>query len=97
MAGSIIPAAAGKARASGRLSPRRVTVEGVVVQFQFVNPQPFVTIDVPSALPALQRWRLDMDNRHELVVEHLSERFHVAIVTHELDITDTAVRRESGR
>src|SRR3990172_482716 len=46
---------------------RKVTVEGVIVQFQFVNPHPFVTLEVQTPNADPQRWRLEMDNRPELV------------------------------
>ena len=46
---------------------REVTIEGVVTQFQFVNPHPFVTISVESRNGEKQLWRLEMDNRSELV------------------------------
>lgn len=42
---------------------REATVEGVVTQFQFVSPHPFV--DVTDRRTA-QPWRLEMDNRGEL-------------------------------
>ena len=42
---------------------REATVDGVVAQFQFVNPHPFV--DVRDGRTA-QLWRLEMDNRSEL-------------------------------
>jgi uncharacterized protein DUF6152 len=45
---------------------RKVTLDGVVVQFQFVNPHPFVMMDVQDR-GGLQTWKLEMDNRHELV------------------------------
>ena len=45
---------------------RRVTLDGIVVQFHFVNPHPFVMIDVQAA-SGVQTWKLEMDNRHELV------------------------------
>ena len=48
-------------------SSRRLTIDGVVAQFQFVNPHPFVTLDVIDATGNTQRWKLEMDNRHELV------------------------------
>ncbi len=48
-------------------SSRRLTIDGVVAQFQFVNPHPFVTLDVIDATGSAQRWKLEMDNRHELV------------------------------
>ena len=45
---------------------KRMTLEGVVTQFQFVSPHPFVLIDVTNTGTA-QPWRLEMDNRSELV------------------------------
>lgn len=50
-------------------STKRATLEGDVSQFQFISPHPFVVIDVaPSTSPgASGRWRLEMDNRSELV------------------------------
>jgi len=45
-------------------SGREATVDGVVTQFQFVSPHPFV--DVRDGRTA-QLWRLEMDNRGELV------------------------------
>ena len=47
-------------------STRQTTVEGVVAQFQFVNPHPFVVMDVRDSSGTLQSWRLEMDNRYEL-------------------------------
>jgi hypothetical protein len=47
-------------------SGRQVTVEGIVAQFQLVNPHPFLFIDVKSGTGETQRWRLEMDNRSEL-------------------------------
>ncbi len=46
---------------------RRVTIDGIVAQFQFVNPHPFVVVDVKDASGNAQPWKLEMDNRHELV------------------------------
>ena len=42
-----------------------ITIEGVVVQFQFINPHPFLTISVDRN-EVKQEWRLEMDNRSEL-------------------------------
>ena len=42
------------------------TVEGVVAEFQFVNPHPFVIVTVTPADAAPESWRLEMDNRFEL-------------------------------
>lgn len=47
-------------------SGRRVTLEGVVAQFQLVNPHPYLFIDVRDGAGEVQRWRLEMDNRSEL-------------------------------
>ncbi len=46
-------------------SKQRVTIEGIIAQFQFVNPHPFVTMDVTQA-GSTQHWRIEMDNRSEL-------------------------------
>jgi hypothetical protein len=44
-------------------SQRPVTIDGVVVQFQFVRPHPFLDLrDTRTS----QTWRLEMDNRGEL-------------------------------
>ena len=45
---------------------RKVTVEGLVVQFHLVNPHPFVMVEVKDASGKAQQWRLEMDNRSEL-------------------------------
>jgi hypothetical protein len=45
---------------------RQVTVEGVVTAFRFVNPHPFLTMDVTGAAQTAQSWRLEVDNRWEL-------------------------------
>ena len=46
---------------------RDMKIEGVVVQFQFINPHPFLTISVEPPGGGKQQWRLEMDNRSELV------------------------------
>jgi hypothetical protein len=47
-------------------STRRAALEGVVAEFQLINPHPFLFVDVTDAAGAVQRWRLEMDNRSEL-------------------------------
>ncbi len=47
-------------------SSRQATLDGIVAQFQFINPHPFVVLDVKDRSGAVQQWRLEMDNRHEL-------------------------------
>ena len=44
---------------------RRVTLDGVIAQYQFVNPHPFVVVDVPMN-GATQSWKAELDNRWEL-------------------------------
>jgi hypothetical protein len=44
---------------------RQQRVEGVVAEFQFVNPHPFVIVNVETG-GAEVTWRLEMDNRSEL-------------------------------
>ena len=47
-------------------SSRQVTVDGRVVEFQFVNPHPVLIVAPKNAEPADSPWRLEMDNRYEL-------------------------------
>ncbi len=46
-------------------SSRQQRVEGIVAEFQFINPHPFVIVTV-DAEGAAESWRLEMDNRFEL-------------------------------
>lgn len=46
-------------------SSRRVTIEGVIEQFEFVNPHPFVVMEANDSTGTAQ-WRLEMDSRGEL-------------------------------
>ena len=45
---------------------RQVTIDGIVAQFHFVNPHPFVTVDVKDSNGSALQWRLEMDNLSEL-------------------------------
>jgi len=45
---------------------QRVTIEGVLTQFQFVNPHPLVVMDVKDGAGNVQEWRLEMDTHREL-------------------------------
>lgn len=47
-------------------SNREVTVEGIVAEFRFVNPHPFVTVEVKTSSGEVQQWKVEMDNRSEL-------------------------------
>jgi hypothetical protein len=46
---------------------RRLTLEGIVAAIEFVNPHPFVVLDVADSAGSVERWRLEMDNRWELL------------------------------
>jgi hypothetical protein len=48
-------------------SSKQVTVEGVVREFQFINPHPFLMMDAADKSGATLEWRLEMDNRFELI------------------------------
>jgi len=52
---------------SGMYDTRRdVQVEGVVTQFEFINPHAFLTLEVRETDRAPQRWRVELDDRGEL-------------------------------
>ncbi len=51
---------------SGYDQGRNVSADGVVEEFQFVNPHPVLMIGVTSTSGVRQIWRLEMDNLHEL-------------------------------
>jgi hypothetical protein len=45
---------------------RNVSLEGVVTEFLFVHPHPFLVIRVTPAHGPTESWRAEMDNRFEL-------------------------------
>ena len=53
-------------------SANPITLEGTVVDFQFVNPHPFVVLAAEKGADG--EWRLDMDNRFELVRVGMTDR-----------------------
>jgi hypothetical protein len=46
---------------------RRITLDGVISQYQFVNPHPFVVVDIADANGATRSWKAELDNRWELL------------------------------
>ena len=46
-------------------SSKQLTVEGIVTRFQFINPHPFLTMDVTEG-GTVEQWKLEMDNQWEL-------------------------------
>lgn len=53
-------------------SNQPVTLDGVVVEFAFVNPHPFVVVEVADGGRPPQSWRLELDNRFELAAVGMS-------------------------
>lgn len=51
---------------------RSTTIEARIVEFQFVNPHAIIIVEV-SAPPGSQTWRLELDNRFELVAIGMEE------------------------
>jgi hypothetical protein len=47
-------------------SARNVDLEGVVTEFLFIHPHPFLVVRVTPADGATESWRAEMDNRFEL-------------------------------
>jgi len=61
-----VPASAHHSIAAVYDSSQPRTLEGVVTQFAFVHPHPFILMEVRDGKAAPQSWRLEMDNRFEL-------------------------------
>lgn len=53
-------------------SSQPVTIDAVVAEFAFVNPHPYLVVDVADSEGRLQSWRLELDNRYELVAAGMS-------------------------
>jgi len=66
-------------------SSQQRTIEGVVAEFQFVNPHPFVIVTVTAAGAEPESWRVEMDNRGELrdigMTEHSLRQGDRVVVT----------------
>ena len=45
---------------------RRVTLDGTIAQFQFVNPHPFLIVEAKDAGGVSRSWKAELDNRWEL-------------------------------
>ena len=46
---------------------REATIEGVITQFHFVRPHPYMFLNVTDDDGETQTWRLELDNQFELV------------------------------
>jgi len=53
---------------------QQVSLEGVITHFHFVNPHPYLTLEVRPESAEAQQWRLEMDNRRELVEVGMDEQ-----------------------
>jgi hypothetical protein len=63
----VAPANAHHSIAAAYDSGKHLTLEGSIAEFHFVNPHPFLIVDVLKDGGAPESWRLEMDNRRELV------------------------------
>jgi len=62
---AVVPVGAHHSVAGAYDTRRELAVDGTVVEFRFVNPHPFMTLEVKTS-GGVQRWKLEMDNRFEL-------------------------------
>lgn len=51
---------------------QQVSIEGLVTEFRFVNPHPYVVVTVAEPGAAATSWHLEMDNRGELAAIGMS-------------------------
>ena len=71
---------------------RQLTLHGAVRQFEFVNPHPFITLEVAGADGKPEQWKLEMDNRWELA--ELGFKADTLKPGDRLIVTGSAARRE---
>jgi hypothetical protein len=64
---SAAPAGAHHSIAAIYDASRSRTIEATVVEFQFINPHPLLVVSVTDPSGQSETWRLEMDNRFELV------------------------------
>jgi Family of unknown function (DUF6152) len=62
-----VPARAHHSIAGAYDVTQQVTVQGVIMQVRFVNPHPYLMLDDVDGSGRPRSWRLEMDNRFELV------------------------------
>jgi hypothetical protein len=70
ISGVLLAAAGGHVQAHHSISgvyntAEPVTVEGTIVQYQYVNPHPYLIVDVRRG-SAVDKWYFELDNRREL-------------------------------
>ena len=52
---------------------QRATIAGVIAEFHFVRPHPFLVLNGNAGKTGPQRWHLEMDNHRELVQIGITE------------------------
>lgn len=73
---ALLPAGAYAHHAIGAVydSSQPVTLEGAITAFHYVNPHPFVEIQVVAADGQAESWRLEFDNLRELAAAGMSAK-----------------------
>ena len=81
---------------SGMYDTRReVRIEGVVTQFEFINPHAFLTVEVRETDRAPQRWRVELDDRGEL--SEIGMTAQTLQPGNQVIVVGSAARREANR
>ena len=74
---------------------REVRIEGVVTQFEFINPHAFLTVEVREAGRAPQRWRVELDDRGEL--SEIGMTAQTLAPGHQVIVTGSPARRGANQ
>ena len=74
---------------------REVRIEGVVTQFEFINPHAFLTVEVREAGRAAQVWRVELDDRGEL--SEIGMTAQTLQPGNQVIVTGSPARREPNR
>ena len=96
--GTLIPTSTVEAHhsISGAYDTRReVRIEGVVTQFEFINPHAFLTVEVRETGRAPQRWRVELDDRGEL--SEIGMTAQTLQPGHQVIVVGSPARREGNR
>jgi hypothetical protein len=81
---------------SGMYDTRReVRIEGIVTQFEFINPHAFLTVEVRETDRAPQRWRVELDDRGEL--SEIGMTAQTLQPGNQVIVVGSAARREANR
>lgn len=75
-------------------SSQPVTLEGTIAQYQYVNPHPYMLVDVRRD-GAVERWHFELDNRGELAAIGITE--HTFRPGDRVVVVGSPARREPRR